>query len=539
LRGRSLANRFAYIPAQCYTQTRDENGGPAHNPCYACHVQSEAPNYANDGDLQLVLRLPPRAARNPWRNLFDPPVARSTRPSDDAVLAYVRTSNYFDDRGELILARTLESLPADWDGAGDGKWDGFVPDAWFRFDARGFDHRPDGTSTGWRAFAYAPFLGAFFPTNGSADDVAIRLDPSLREDGAGRPDPLIYELNLAIVEALVARADVPVEPVDERTLGVDIDLDGKLGRATRVAYDGGSLTGHATRLTRMHYVGRARDAERTGQFPIAPGLFPLGTEFLHTVRYLDVGPDGAVVMAARMKELRYAKKVRWFGEGDLQALPARETVEAFESPGGARDILWELDRGIYNRQGWLFQGFIEDGAGSLRPQTYDETAFCAGCHGGIGATTDSIFSLPRKLGAGAPARGWFHWTQHDLRGLPEPRRRDGEYEYTLYLRENGGGDDLRENTEVQERFFDERHGLRGDRVRALHDDISTLLLPSPARALDLDRAYWAIVVEQSFARGRDAVLAPATHVHEVAPVGEPTGVRVPLVGPRSGQPAIH
>jgi hypothetical protein len=50
--------------------------------------------------------------------------------------------------------------------------------------------------------------------------------------------------------------------------------------------------------------------------------------------------------------------------------------------------------------------------------------------GEIGATTDGMFAFARKLGAGAPARGWFHWSQHGLRGLPEPRRKDGRFEYT-------------------------------------------------------------------------------------------------------------
>jgi hypothetical protein len=40
VQGYALANRFAYIPPQCYTMTRGE-GGRASNPCYACHVRSE------------------------------------------------------------------------------------------------------------------------------------------------------------------------------------------------------------------------------------------------------------------------------------------------------------------------------------------------------------------------------------------------------------------------------------------------------------------------------------------------------------------
>jgi len=520
---RALANRYAYIPPQCYTKTKEGAGQKARNPCYACHGQSEPPNFVEDADLQLRWSFPAAAAANYWTNLFDPPVARAPRESDENVLAYVRHRNYVDEDGTIPLARTLAALPPEWDGAGDGKWDGYIPDAWFSFDDQGFDHRPDGALTGWRAFAYYPFLGTFFPTNGSFDDVLVRLDPMLREDRDGHDDARTYAINLAIVEALVSRADVSIEPVDEKAFGVDLDLNGSLGRATRVAFDPETGVSGA-RSGRMHYVGRANQEEQTGQFPIAVGLFPLNTEFLHSVRYLDIAPDGAVAMAPRMKELRYAKKARWFGHADLKAHAASELVEQTESADGVVQMIWQFDRGVYNNQGWLLQGFIEASDGSLRPQSYEESVYCAGCHGEIGKTTDSIFSFPRKLGRDSRAHGWFHWTQRDLRGLPEPRGRDGQYEYTRYLRENGAGDELRENTEVLNRFFDERGALRPADVARLRKDISYLLLPSAARALDLDRAYRAIVREQTFTRGRDAVLAPSTHVYATAPRGEMTGI---------------
>jgi hypothetical protein len=516
MQGRPPANRFAYIPAQCYTITRRGPGGAVHNPCYACHARSLPPNFVDDGELQLAYRLPAAAAVNPWRNLFAPPVARAAHLPDREVLERVRGGNYFDGRagGGIALARTLAALPAAWDGQGDRRWDGYVPDAWFNFDERGFDHAPGGAPTGWRAFAYAPFLGTFFPTNGSADDVLIRLDPRLRQRADGQWDRAVYEANLAIVEALIRRADVEIDATDEQSLAIDLNLDGTLGRAARVVFRAGA----------MHFAGRARAGEADGSFPIEPGLFPLGTELLHSVRYLDVDARGEVAPAARMKELRYTKKVRWFTPADLAAHAAAEATEQAESADGVIELLWQHDRGIYNGQGWLLQGFIEAADGSLRPQSYEESLPCAGCHGGIGVTTDSIFSFARKLDARAPARGWFHWSRHGLRGLPEPRRRDGRYEYTLYLEQNGAGDDLRENAEVQARFFDDKGALRQDRLRALHDDAATLLLPSPARALDLDRAYLAIVAAQSFTAGRDVVLAPSANVHRRAPIDEKTGV---------------
>ncbi len=524
---RRLRNTIAYIPPQCFTRTLTDDG-KARNPCYACHTRSEAPNFVDDGDLQVNLKLPVPGAKNPWTNLLSPPVAHAAAMSDEEVLRYVRQSNYFDADGHITLARALAKPSRDWDGNGNGRWDGFVPDVAYAFDDHGYDHHPDGTPTGWRAFGYYPFVGTFFPTNGSADDVLVRLDAVLRQNDAGQYDPSIYTLNFAIVEALITRADVPIDEVDETSFGVDLDLDGHLGRARKVKFDAGD--GHGK--TGMHYVGLAGSRQSAGQFPIAPGLFPVNTEFFHTVRYLDVGPDGAVTMAPRMKEVRYARKAMWMTYDAIKehvALEARTTATSQQRTHG---VEWYRESGITNGLGWYFQGFIEARDGSLRPQSLEESAFCEGCHSGIGVTTDGIFSFARKLEGGAPARGWFHWSQHDLRGLPEPKRRDGQFEYTLYLREAGAGDELRSNSEVLARFFDARGELRPDEVKGLHSDIGRLLLPSAARALDLDRAYHAVVVDQSFDHGRDAVLAPSPNVQDAPVVGGKTGIQRPLAAVR-------
>src|SRR5262245_28757151 len=260
----AVSNHFAYIPPQCYAKQKVA-GKRARNPCYTCHTDSAPPNYVADGDLQVTRKLPLGALHNPWSNLFDPPSRRSANTSTEEVQRLVRASNYLVG-GRLVLADALRSLPATWDGQGDGKWDGFVPDVWYRFDDQGFDLRPDGSPSGWRAFASYPLPGAFFPTNGAAGDVLIRLDPVLRQSAAGTPDARVHLANLAIVEALITRADVPIDPLDEREVGADLDLDGRLGVARRVVF----------RASRMHYAGKARVLEDAGQLPIAPGLFPVG-----------------------------------------------------------------------------------------------------------------------------------------------------------------------------------------------------------------------------------------------------------------------
>lgn len=515
----TVSNHFAYIPPQCYAKVEAGAGKRVRNPCYTCHTDSVPPNYVGDSELQLTRSLPSGALKNQWSNLSDPASGRLPPPSDDELRRFLRASNYLVD-GRIPLADTLRSLPAAWDGQGDGKWDGFVPDVWYRFDEQGFDHAPDGAPNGWRAFTAYPLPGAFMPTNGSAGDVLIRLDSVFRQNAAGAPDAAVYVANLAIVEALITRADVPLDALDEQALGVDLDLDGRLAVAHRVVFRAGP---HGT--TPLHYAGKAQALEASGELPIAAGLFPVGTEFFHTVRYLDVTDAGQVVPGAHLKELRYAKKMRWYASADLKAIIEGEAREQSKTEDGSHPVLWSFDHGIDNGQGWYLQGFIEAADGALRPQTFEETAYCAGCHGGVGRTTDSIFSFARKLPASAPNRGWFHFSQHGLNGVSEPRSRAGVYEYSQYLEQAQGGDDYAENDEVQRRFFDERGAVRPAALAQLHADVTQLLLPSPERALALDRAYLATAREQTFVRGRDTAASALRHLVTVALPNERTGVR--------------
>lgn len=525
LKTKHLGNRTAYIPPQCYTMATDE-AGRIHNPCFSCHTRPRHPNFIDDSDLQLRYSFPKYARTNHWTNLFEDRRERIAAISDAEIRDYVRGDNYLAADGTPILAKRLKDRPTAWDSDGDGRWSGYVPDALFQFDDEGFDRTPDGGYTGWRAFAYHPFLGAFWPTNGSTDDVLIRLPESFRNNMDGEFDSQVYKVNLAILEALFKEKDVPIEPIDERLLGgVDLDGSGDLGEASRIHYDWAPKKGRF-----MSFIGQARKKQAEGDIHLAAGLFPEGTEFLHSVRYLDVEERGEIGLTPRMKELRYARKGVWFNYSDLYEDALAEIKEKNEWPDKLRRPIGDLEQGVNNGKGWVYQGFIEDAGGALRPQTFEETVFCIGCHGGIGANQDGIFSFGRKLDATTPAAGWYHWSQRGIKGLPERIRSDGLPELSYYLKQNGAGDEFRENAEVIHRFFDAGGELKEDRVADLRDDISRLLWPSPERALLLNKAYRTIVLDQSFRKGRDTIIAPARNVYRKVEEDKKTGIAAPVLG---------
>ncbi len=512
-----------YIPAQCYAKTRDDeaDAGQARNGCYACHHDSQRPNAVDDADLQLEYSFARPALENPWRNLFVDRRERVAAIEDAEILAWVREDNYArSSDGPALAVRLTDEFPPLWDQNANGRWDGFVPDAGFVFDEAGWDLDAEGRPTGWRAFAYRPFPGLFWPTNGSMGDALIRLPVAFRRDAEGREDRRVYALNLAILEALISRRDVQIPATEEAALGVDLDKDGSFGVATKVRYAWAPRKGEE-----MSWVGEAGRLQAAGELPLAAGLYPEGTEFLHSVRYLDVA-DGELRMAARMKELRYAKKRRWLTYSEIEQAYAAEAKEKSDFPDRLRTAWGDFERGIPNGQGWVFSGFIEDAYGDLRPQTVGEARACVGCHGGIGATQDSIFSFGRKLAPGsAHAEGWFHPSQHDLAGVPDAPGRHGEGEYATWLRATRAGDDLRGNEELAAKAFGEDGELREAFAAQLAEDIRVVLLPSAARALELDKAYRLHVEDQDYVWGRDANAASLREsVWERVPLGTRTGV---------------
>jgi hypothetical protein len=469
-----VGNPEAAIPPVCYTKTGIES-----NPCWVCHTESASPYGRSDLELQGHYAFSEAAHDNRWTNLFEDRRKEAAALGDDAVLAWVREDNYGALRAAL---RGLEDFP------------GYIPDLdWGKgFDEQGFAR--DGSE--WRALRYVPFPGMFWPTNGNADDVFIRLPEAFR--GPTRDH---YRINLAILEAAIAARpsrrtellDRPVEPLDERVAGLDLDGDGALGPTERI------------RGLPVHFVGDA------AAIAVERYVYPQGTEFLHSVRYLD--PEAPGFAAKRMKELRYMSKVerldRW------AANRANEEAVGEKDEGRAPRYRGDAFVGLLGANGWQLQGYIEDGSGRLRLQTDEEHRVCMGCHAGIGVTIDGTFAFARKV----PGAEGFRL--QDLAGIPDvPEDGHDAGEVLTYLRRVRAGDELRANDEMRARFFP---GGVLDEAAVVGRDLAALLLPSARRALDLDRAYIALVRRDRFELGRDAPLAPPENVH--AHIDEETAAR--------------
>jgi len=446
----------------------------------------------NDQRLQSEYDFADVALKNHWTNLFVDRRPLIARIDDQQIVEYVAQDNYSS------LAERLEQ----------SGWQGYIPrvkdlqEAGAVFDRWGLAR--DGS--GWVAFNYKPLPSTFWPTNGSTDDVMIRLPEAFRSDADGSYDREIYLLNLSIAEAAIKNlTEISIPPTDERRIGVDLDGDG-------------TLRPSVMRLKRpQSYLGSAADV------PMLRFLYPQGTEFLHTVRYVGVGEGGAIQSSRRLKELRYMRKHTLFLPDQVRAryeALEHEEEEASGSASAGEQVQGGVqpagDYGYDNGFGWYVQGFIEDADGELRPQRTEEGLFCMGCHASIGATVDHTFAFSRKI-TGTP--GWGYIDSH---GMPDASLVGEDIgEILQYFRRVGGGDEFRENEELLDRFFHEDGTVRTDKVRSM--DVYELISPSRSRAIALNKAYWTIVREQSFIRGRDANLAPMDNVYrQVDPDTAPT-----------------
>lgn len=464
-------NPEAVIPPQCYTKTEGVN-----NPCYACHQSydrsEQRPNQMGDGTLQGNYEFSEVGLKNSWKNLFVDRRALIKDIPDHQIDAWVAQDNY-----QVALEQSTAVLPQNMHLAN-------LAEPALAFSDRGLAN--DGSN--WVAYNYKPFPSTFWPTNGSFGDAMIRL-PDIFRQVNGKENEDIYFLNLAAVEmAMKDLPSIPIFPFDEQLYGVDVDGDGHLSK-------------HLTRLKRpTHYFGDAKHLK------LSHMLYPEGSEFLHTVRYLAENENGELVPSARMKEVRYMQKHLFRTRESLaSAYYAEAKDKHFEQLPQTRYL---GERGIDNGFGWTINAFIENEDGELRPQHEQELAYCNGCHKSVGATFDQTFSFARK----APgSKGWGYINLKKLKDAPNIGETVGEY--LTYMSRVGGGDEFRQNTEMLSIWFDENGDLDDHKV-ANTDNLYELIVPSQSRARDLNKAYFTIVQEQSYLFGRDATLTKASNVLE-------------------------
>jgi hypothetical protein len=486
----NMENREAVIPPQCYTRTEGK-----FNPCYVCHQthpEGTRTNLMSDGVIQGLYIFSDFGETNRWSNLFKDRSAAIAEISDQAILEYVRTDNY-----QALLDTYSERVSGEGQNpATEPEEQAYIPDLQGLGNAAGaFDERglaKDGS--GWVAFNYKPLPSTFWPTNGNFDDVMIRLPESFRRLQDGTESQSVYWLNLALVEmAIKDLASISIPPTGEVALQLDLDANGMLSTANRM-------------LARTHYLGAASEVEVVRQ------SYPTGTEFLHSVRYLDLDDRQQPMPATRLKELRYSRKYKSLSNASISFMYNQEDREKAEER--LPKYSWAKPAplaGMNNKMGWLVQGWIEDADGQLRLQNYEENFFCMGCHTTIGTTIDHTFAFPRKV---TGISGWGYLNLKGMSDVPNvgSSRAERLGEIATYLQRVGGGDEFRQNQEMLSRWFTETGKLKLDEVRQA--DVYQLITPTPERAMALNKAYQQIVLEQSFIYGRDALLGQAPNVYQ-------------------------
>ena len=474
-------NAESPVPPMCYTRHEAK-----FNPCYVCHQDPKRffENLQSDFGLQAAYDFSDQGFANHWLNLFEDRSDRVAKISDHEILDYIREDNYSE------LSKRLRSR----------NFEGWIPDlkdlelAGDAFDDDGF--AKDGS--GWVAFNYKPMPSTFWPANGATDDVMIRLPERFRTLRGGGYSRDVYAANLALLELGIKRYDsIGSLPVNEEIVEVDLDGDGELGVATTV-------------LRRSHFVGAADKHE------VFDTMYPKGTEFLHTVRYIDVNGQGEVCHSKRMKEVRYM--VRNQERRRIQAADHYREEQLDKEAGklpSARPFVAE--RALESETGWLISGFIEGHGGRLRANTFEETFACMGCHNSVGSTIDKTFSFPRKIDG---ARGWGYI---NLKGMPDaPNVGETRGEIATYLDRVGGGSEFRHNGEMVERWFTPEGQLDFGAVAAAKD-VYELITPSVEKAMELNKAYKVIVEDQDFVFGKDPTILPPKNVIKlVDPDDSPT-----------------
>ncbi|MFL0808495.1 MAG: hypothetical protein K6L60_14525 [Oceanobacter sp.] len=466
-------NKEAVIPPQCYTKHEGK-----YNPCMTCHqnyTYSSRPNIMSDAGLQSAYDFSEYGFTNRWENLFEDRTDRIAKISDVDIREYIDQDNY------TPLIASLK---------GNKEWTGPIPEIVnYHLGAEAFDEfgfAKDGSD--WVAFNYKPLPSTFWPTNGSTDDVIIRLPEAFRKSSCvseqGSRD--VYIVNLALTEIAIQDLEqVSVPAINEASVCSDVNGDG-------VVSDQVTLV-----KRRDNYVGDASDVK------VEHMLYPQGTEFLHSVRYVGVDDQGGIAIPKRMKELRYMVKTHFRSAAYLNSSYGNENQEKIDE--NLPNYHYKRT-GTSNAFGWKVLGFLEDKQGRLRVQSREESLFCMGCHSTVGSTIDQTFAFPRKV---VGAAGWGYINLKGMKDVASVAR--DEPEVLDYLKVVGGGDEFRQNQEMLQKWFNSDGTVNEEAVR--NADVYELITPSVERALSLNKAYLTIVQDQDFHHGRDANLTPAVNVY--------------------------
>ncbi len=443
-----IYNPESVIPPQCYTKTEGNK-----NPCFVCHQSYDdplRPNYVKDMSLQGNYEFSDEGMKNSWKNLFIDRTEGIAAIDDHSIMQWVTEDNY---------SPFIENLKKDL------SWKGELPAITnLAYPQKAFhDNGLAQDGSHWVAYNYKPLPSSFWPTNGSTGDAMIRLPKIFREIN-GQYSETIYLKNLALLEQTIKDSRNKNSSVEEQKF----------------------YSGDADTIAIEHM------------------LYPQGTEFLHTVRYLGIDAQGQIYNAPRMKEVRYMRKAKF---NSAAALKSAYFIEAKEKKLGQLPQTTLIgDRGIDNGFGWVINGYIENQQGELRQQNKQELAYCNGCHKTLGSTIDQIFSFSRKV------EGSSGWGYIDLEKIQDVASKGSQVgEYLNYFERVGGGDEFRQNTEMKKRWFHHDGTVNKERIEKLKS-IYPLITPSKERALQLNKAYKLIVEEQSYIFGRDAVLKPAKNV---------------------------
>ncbi|MBN2825722.1 MAG: hypothetical protein JXQ76_10380, partial [Campylobacterales bacterium] len=474
-----MYNGEAAVTAMCYTKHES-----TYNPCYVCHqnrIHDGRANTMDDGFLQNEYLFSEVASTNNWTNVFKDRSAQVAKISDEEIEKYVNSENY------THLAPLLQSK----------EFIGYIPDLNdYHLGAEAFNS--DGFAkdgSGWVAFNYKPLPSTFWPVNGSTDDVLIRLHKDYRQTHEGNFSATVYKFNLAIVEmAIKDQNSTTVDNLDERIIGTDLNGDGKLTNVTRINRP-------------QYYVGKA------SYMPVESFLYPRYTEFLHSVRYIGATDNGTIYNAPRMKELRYMIKEKSYADEhapfDKKVLAIIYDDEWQEKWEGNNPPYFPSlqEKGMDNKMGWWIQGFIEDANGSLRPQTYEESFFCMGCHTNVGTTIDQVFSFARKVDG---KEGWKYIDLKSMMDVPNVGEQEGEI--LTYLKRAGGGSEFRAKNDIYTKFYD--NGVLNETKVKNATSIYELITPTRESALKMSKAYKVLVESQDFIHGREGNGEPLENVYD-------------------------